>query len=102
MKKYTAVLTSILLLTFGYSINSEEASALTPMQEKENIIQDLEIIKNDSDISKKTKKNIESAIKQIEKSMDAKFWKDESTLNLKPGKKSLVQIKMLSTNLIKF
>ncbi len=89
MKKYTAVLMSILLLTFGYSINSEEASALTPMQEKENIIQDLEIIKNDSDISKKTKKNIESAIKQIEKSLDAKFWKDESTLNLKPGKKVL-------------
>ncbi len=89
MKKYTAVLMSILLLTLGYLINSEEASALTPMQEKENIIQDLEIIKNDSDISKKTKKNIESAIKQIEKSLDAKFWKDESTLNLKPGKKVL-------------
>ncbi len=80
---------SILLLTFGFSMNAKEVSAITPMQEKENIIQDLEIIKNDSDISKKTKKNIESAIKQIEKSLDAKFWKDESTLNLKPGKKVL-------------
>ena len=89
MKKYTAVLMSILLLTFGFSMNAEEASALTPMQEKESIIQDLEIIKNDSDISKKTKKNIESAIKQIEKSLDEKFWKDESTLNFKPGKKVL-------------
>jgi len=89
MKKYSAVLMSILLLTFGFSMNAKEVSAITPMQEKENIIQDLEIIKNDSDISKKTKKNIESAIKQIEKSLDAKFWKDESTLNLKPGKKVL-------------
>ena len=88
MKKYTAVLMSILLLTFGFSMNAEEASALTPMQEKESIIQDLEIIKNDSDV-KKTKKNIESAIKQIKKSLDEKFWKDESTLNFKPGKKVL-------------
>ena len=88
MKKHTAVLMSILLLTLGYSGNSQEILALTPMQEKENIIQDLEIIKNDSDV-KKTKKGIESAIKQIEKSLDTKFWKDESTLNLKVGKKVL-------------
>jgi len=80
---------SILLLTFGFSINSQETSALTLIQEKESILEDLEIIKNDSDISKKTKKNIESAIKQIEKTLDVKFWKDESTLNLKPGKKIL-------------
>ena len=70
MKKYSAVLMSILLLTFGFSMNAKEVSAITPMQEKENIIQDLEIIKNDSDINKKTKKNIESAIKQIEKSLE--------------------------------
>jgi len=89
MKKYSAVLMSILLLTFGFSINTQEIFASSLMQEKENILEDLEIIKNDSDISKKTKKNIESAIKQIEKSLDAKFWKDESTLNLKPGKKVL-------------
>ncbi len=88
MKKYTAVLMSILLLTFGYSINSQEIFALTPMLEKENILEDLEIIKNNPDINKKTKKNIESTIKQIEKTLDAKFWKDESTLNFKPGKKS--------------
>ncbi len=79
---------SILLLTLGYSSNSQEILALTPMQEKESIIQDLEIIKNDSNI-KKTKKNIDSAIKQVEKSLDTKFWKEESTLNLKPGKKVL-------------
>ena len=35
MKKYTAVLMSILLLTFVYSINSEGVFASTPMQEKE-------------------------------------------------------------------
>lgn len=89
MKEYTAVLMSIMLLTFGFSINSQEIFATNLMEEKENIIQDLEIIKNDSDISKKTKKNIESAIKQIEKTLDVKFWKDDSTLNFKPGKKVL-------------
>ena len=89
MKKHTAVLMSILLLTFVFSINSQETSALTPIQEKESILEDLEIIKNDSNITKKTKKNIESVIKQIEKTLDVKFWKDESTLNLKPGKKIL-------------
>ncbi len=89
MKKYTAVLMSIMLLTFGFSINSQQVFASTLMEEKENIIQDLEIIKNDSDISKKTKKNIESAIKQIKKTLNVKFWKDDSTLNFKPGKKVL-------------
>jgi len=89
MKKYTAVLMSILLLTFGFSMNAEDTFAVTLMQEKENIIQDLEIIKNDPNINKKTKKNIESAIKKIEKSLNEKFWKDESTLNFKPGKKVL-------------
>jgi len=89
MKKHTAVLMSILLLTFGFSINTQEIFASSLMQEKENILEDLEIIKNDSDINKKTKKNIESAIKQIEKTLDVKFWKDDSTLNLKPGKKVL-------------
>ena len=88
MKKYTAVLMSIILLTFGFSMNAEETFAVTPMQEKENIIEDLKIIKNDSDI-KKTKKNIESAIKKIEKSLNEKFWKDESILNFKSGKKVL-------------
>jgi len=88
MKKYYAIFMSILLVGFGYSINLE-AFALTPIQEKENIIQDLQIIKNNPDISKKTKKNIESTIKYIEKSLDKKFWKDETTLNLKHGKKIL-------------
>ncbi len=67
MRKYSAVMMSILLLTFGFSMNAEETFASTLMQEKENIIQDLEIIKSDPNINKKTKKNIESAIKQIEK-----------------------------------
>jgi len=88
MKKGIAILSSILLLSFGYSMNSE-VFALTPIQEKENIIQDLEILKDNPDINKKTKKNIESAIKYIKKSLDEKFWKDESTVNLKYGKKVL-------------
>ena len=87
MIKFSVVFLSILLLVFGHSMNSE-VLALTPMQEKEIIIEDLEIIKNNSDI-KNTKKKIDSAIKKIEKSLDEKFWKDESTLNFKPGKKVL-------------
>ena len=86
MRKFSAVMLSVLLLTFSATINPEETLAITPMQEKENIIQDLEDIKNNSDV-KKTKKNIDAAIKKIEKTLDEKFWKDESTLNLKPGKK---------------
>jgi len=37
MKKYTAVLMSILLLTFGFTINSEEIFASSSMKEKEKI-----------------------------------------------------------------
>ena len=87
MRKFAAVFLSIVLLSFSYSMNSE-ASALTLKEEKESIIAELEIIKNDSDV-KKTKKSIDAAIKKIEKSLDDKFWKDDSTLNFKPGKKVL-------------
>jgi len=87
MKKYTAVLMSILLLTFVYSINSEGVFASTPMQEKKDILEDLEQIKNDSEINKKAKKSLEKAIKEIKKSLDPQLWKDESTLNFKDGKK---------------
>jgi len=37
MKKYTAVLMSMLLLTFGFTINSEEIFASPPVKEKENM-----------------------------------------------------------------
>ncbi len=88
MKKCTAVLMSILLLTFGFSINSEGVFAsTTPMQEKKDILEDLQQIKDDSEINKKTKKSLEKAIKEIKKSLDSKLWKDESTLNIKDGKK---------------
>lgn len=87
MKKYTAVFMSILLLTFGFSMNADETFAVTPMQEKENILEDLQQIKNDSEINKKTKKSLEKAIKEIKKSLESKLWEDESTLNIKDGKK---------------
>jgi len=86
MKKYTAVLLSILLLTFGFSANSE-VFASAPMQEKEDILEELEEIRNNSEITKKTKKSLEKAIKNIKKSLDSKLWKDESTLNFKKGSK---------------
>ena len=82
MKKISIIFTSILLLVFGYSLNSE-AFAFTPIQEKENIKVDLENLRDSQEISKKTKKNIEYVIKEIEKSLDGKFWKDETTLNEK-------------------
>ena len=68
-------------------MNSEGFASKTPMQEKKDILEDLEQIKNDSEINKKTKKNLEKAIKNIKKSLDSKLWKDESTLNFKDGKK---------------
>ena len=89
MKRFSAVILSILLLTFGVTMNVEESFADTPMQEKEDIIEDLKEIKNDSDTKKKTKKIIDAAIKKMDKTLDEKFWKDESSLNLKPGKKVL-------------
>ncbi|MFQ5783099.1 MAG: hypothetical protein ACE5GR_08640 [Nitrosopumilus sp.] len=92
---------SILLSTFGATINAEETFASTPMQEKQDIIQELEIIKNNSDINKKTKKSIESAITKIEKSLDEKFWKDGSSLNLKSGKRVLNADKNALDNLDK-
>ena len=46
MKRFSVVMLSILLLTFGVTMNVGESFADAPMQEKENIIQDLKDIKN--------------------------------------------------------
>ena len=86
--KAIVVVFSILLLSMSYSGNSE-IFASTIQQEKQDIIDDLENIKNNSEIDKKSKKNIESAIKKLEKSLNSKYWKDESTVNFKHGKKVL-------------
>ena len=45
MKRFSVAMLSILLLTFGVTMNVEESYADIPMQEKENIIQDLKEIK---------------------------------------------------------
>lgn len=88
MKEIAVIIFSILLLSMGFTGNSESfASSL--QQEKQDIIDELESLKNSSEINKKSKKNIESAIKQLERSLDEKLWKDDSTLNIKPGKKAL-------------
>ena len=68
---------------------SSESFASTLQQEKQDIIDELESLKNNSEINKKSKKNIDSAIKQLEKSLDEKLWKDEYTVNFKHGKKVL-------------
>jgi tetratricopeptide (TPR) repeat protein len=87
MIKITAILLSTLLLTYGF-VMSPDATAYTIKIEKQEMINKLEDLKNDTN-NKKSKKNIESAIKQIEESLEDKFWSDDSTLKIKPGKKVL-------------
>lgn len=86
MKKASAILFSVLLLSMGFSANSQ-SFAFTVVEEKSNIILELEELKINPELSKKSKKNIESAIDKLEESLDSKFWEDESTLNNKEGKK---------------
>ena len=88
MKKLAVAIFSVLLLSMGYSGNFE-IFASTVQQEKQDIIDELENIKNDDKINKKSKKDLESAIKKLEKSLNSKYWKDESTVNFKHGKKVL-------------
>jgi tetratricopeptide (TPR) repeat protein len=88
MKRLVVAIFAVLILSIGYSGNSE-ILASTLQQEKQGIIEDLENIKNDEEISKKSKKNAESAIEKLEKSLNSKYWKDESAINFKYGKKVL-------------
>jgi len=88
MKRLAVAIFSVLLLSMGYTANSQ-SFALTLQQEKQDIIDDLENIKNDYKMNKKSKKNLESSIKKLEKSLNSKYWKDESTINFKHGKKVL-------------
>ncbi|QLH04493.1 hypothetical protein C5F49_03545 [Nitrosopumilus oxyclinae] len=88
MKRFAVTVFSVLLLSMTYSGNFE-IFASTVQQEKQDIINQLENIKNDDNISKKSKKNLELAIKKLEKSLNSEYWKDESTINFKHGKKVL-------------
>jgi len=88
MKELTVAIFSVLLLSMGHSGNFE-IFASTVQQEKQDIIDELENIKNDDKVNKKSKKDLESAIKKLEKSLNSKYWKDESTVNFKHGKKVL-------------
>ncbi|MEX0863236.1 hypothetical protein [Nitrosopumilus sp.] len=88
IKKIPTILFSILLLSMSFSTNSE-IFADSIQQEKQNIIKELKELELDSETSKKTKKIINSTIKKLEKSLDDKFWKDESTINFKHGKNVL-------------
>ena len=76
----------MILLSFAYS-NNVEASTLELKQEKEKIIEELKLIKNNLD--KKNKKEIDAAIKEIKKSLNEKYWKLDSIKNFKDGKKVL-------------
>lgn len=88
MKGLAIAVFSALLFSMWYSGNFE-IFAFTVQQEKQDIIDELKNIKNDDELNKKSKMNLESAIKNLEKSLNSKYWKDESTINFKHGKKVL-------------
>lgn len=88
MKRLAGIILSILLVSGAFS-TTIEASSMTILQEKENIKQDLGILMNNPDIDKKIKNKLDHAIKQIEKSLDEKYWNEDSTLSFKEGKKVL-------------
>ena len=88
MKRLAVAVFSVLLLSMGYTANSQ-SFATTVQEEKNNIILELDELKNNSEFSKKSKKELKSIIKKLEKSLDSKYWKDESTINFKHGKKIL-------------
>lgn len=88
IKEISAVIFSILLLSMGFTANPE-IFAMTVQEEKQEIINDLNNLKDDPEITKKSQKKIEKAIRNLEKSLDSKFWKDESTVNFKYGKNAL-------------
>lgn len=88
MKKVIIVLLSIVLISFSYSLNNN-VYGLDLKQEKQNIVESLENLKNNPDVSKKSKKHIESAIEKINESLDEKYWKNGSELNIKEGEKVL-------------
>ncbi|MHA7647030.1 hypothetical protein [Nitrosopumilus sp. S4] len=88
MKVILSVVLSIMLISIGFSVNNE-VYADSVKNQKIEIIEDLKGLKENSEISKKSKKSIESAIDNIEKSLEDKFWKNDSELNLKKGGKVL-------------
>ena len=88
IKEISAVIFSILLLSMGFTANPE-IFAMTVQEEKQEIINDLKNLKDDPEIKKKSQKKIEKDIRNLEKSLDSKFWKDESTVNFKYGKNAL-------------
>jgi len=57
-----------------------------PQQTKENIISELEQLKTES-TAKKTPKELDKAIKDIQKSLDSKYWIDQINLDPKKGDK---------------
>ncbi len=88
MKKAIVIFLSIVLISFSYSLNND-VYGLDLKQEKQNIVESLEDLKNNHAISKKSKKHIDDAIEKINESLDEKYWKNDSELNIKEGEKVL-------------
>jgi len=88
VKKAIVVFLSMMLISFSYSLNND-VYGLDLKQEKQNIVESLEDLKNNHAISKKSKKHIDDAIQKINESLDEKYWKNGSELNIKEGEKVL-------------
>ncbi|WP_299290743.1 hypothetical protein [Nitrosopumilus sp.] len=84
IKESSAILLSVLLLSMGFSGNSE-SFAITPQAQIQEIIDELKLLEQNSETSKKSKKKISNAIHKLERSLNEKFWKDESSLKYKNG-----------------
>jgi hypothetical protein len=65
---------------------TQTVTVLTPQTTKSQIIDELELLSSES-LSKNTPKEISKAIKDIEKSLDEKYWQDEINLDSKKGDK---------------
>lgn len=87
MKKLNAFFLGILLSTFLATMDTPEQSyGVTPMEEKQEIIEKLETILENPNIQKNTSKNTQSAILNIQKSLDSEYW-IENIPTMKKGDK---------------
>ena len=82
VKETSAILLSVLLLSMGFSGNAE-SFAVTPQDQIQEIIEELKQLEINSEASKTSQKKISNAIHKLEKSLNDKFWKDESSLKYK-------------------
>lgn len=85
MKAIIAIFLSIILFSMGY-YNHSEVYAGSVRSEKQSILEDLELLKENSNFDKKSIKSIEKAILSMENALNPKNW-DDDLPNLMKGDK---------------